>query len=80
MDLYEEPPVRSRDEDLFFSVTRVAFEQRRKTLVNALGGNPNVPCSKEAVKEALEKMGKSPTVRGEALSLEEFARLCDLMT
>ena len=80
MEVQEEPPMRPKDEDLFAAVTRAAFEQRRKTLVNALGGNPSVSRSKDAVRDALGKMGISPIVRGETLSLEEFIQLADLLS
>ena len=79
MDLYEEPPVKPVDENLFIAITRAAFEQRRKTLVNALSSNSSVPYGKDSIREALEKMGLSPSVRGEALSPEEFIQLSDLL-
>ena len=79
MDLYEEPPVKPVDENLFIAITRAAFEQRRKTLVNALGSNSSVPHGKDSIRDALEKMGLSPSVRGEALSTEEFIQLSDLL-
>ncbi len=79
MDLYEEPPVKPVDENLFIAITRAAFEQRRKTLVNALGSNSSLPYGKDSIREALEKMGLSPSVRGEALSPEEFIKLADLL-
>lgn len=79
MHLYEEMPVRPKDEDLFMAVVRAAFEQRRKTLVNAIGSNPAISCGKDNVRQALEQMGKSPSVRGETLSVEEFAQLSDLL-
>ena len=79
MDLYEEPPVKPVDENLFIAITRAAFEQRRKTLVNALGSNSSVPYGKDSIRDALEKMGLSPSVRGEALSPEEFIKLSDLL-
>ena len=80
MELYEEPPVKPADEKLFIAITRAAFEQRRKTLVNALGSNQALSCSKDSIREALEKMDKSPSVRGEALSMEEFIQLSDLLS
>ena len=58
---------------------RAAFNQRRKTLVNSLNNAPGLKMTKEQVGEALEKMGLSATVRGEALTLEQFARLSDLL-
>ena len=79
MDLYEEPPTKPVDENLFIAITRAAFEQRRKTLVNALGSNSSVPYGKDSVREALEKMGLSPSVRGEVLSPDEYIRLSDLL-
>ena len=79
MELYKENPVPVRNEAYMFSLIRASFNQRRKTLVNALS-NANVPgAGKEAVSEALTKMGLSLTVRGEALSLKEFAALSDLL-
>ena len=79
MELYKENPVPVRNEAYMFSLIRASFNQRRKTLVNALS-NANVPgAGKEAVSEALTRMGLSLTVRGEALSLKEFAALSDLL-
>ena len=79
MELYEEPPLRPKDEELFMAIVRAAFEQRRKTLVNALGSSPAIPFDKDEVRHALEAMGKSPSIRGEALTAEEFAQLSDLL-
>lgn len=79
MELYKENPVPVRNEAYMFSLIRASFNQRRKTLVNALS-NAGVPgASKEAVSSALTEMGLSQTVRGEALSLKEFATLSDLL-
>ncbi|MCR5312000.1 MAG: 16S rRNA (adenine(1518)-N(6)/adenine(1519)-N(6))-dimethyltransferase, partial [Lachnospiraceae bacterium] len=79
MELYKENPVPVRNEAYMFSLIRASFNQRRKTLVNALS-NAGVPgSSKEAVSSALTEMGLSQTVRGEALSLKEFAALSDLL-
>lgn len=80
MDLYEELPVQPREEELFLAISRAAFEQRRKTLVNALGSNTTVPYSKDQVTAALTAMGLSPSVRGEKLSIEEFAKLSDALS
>ena len=72
------PPVRVRDEDFFFTVVRAAFNQRRKTLVNAVSaGMRNV--ERAVMEKALAEMGLSPTVRGEALSAEQFAALSDIL-
>lgn len=76
---YATSPVDVRDEAFMFRLIRASFNQRRKTLINGLkGGNINV--SKERILEALEKMELSPTVRGEALTLEQFARLSNLLS
>lgn len=76
---YEEPPVKAADERRMFALIRASFNQRRKTLVNALTNAPELGLSKEAVAGALEKLELSPTIRGEALTLEQFAQLSDLL-
>ncbi|MBQ3986716.1 MAG: ribosomal RNA small subunit methyltransferase A [Oscillospiraceae bacterium] len=73
MDMREKPPV-SIDEKALFRVIRAAFNQRRKTLANALSSGLS-ELDKEKIKAAIEKTGLSPTVRGEELSLEKFAAL-----
>lgn len=76
---YEELPVQVKDEKKMFALIRASFNQRRKTLVNGLG-NAGLPgITKESAAAALAQMGLSPTVRGEALTLEQFARLSDLL-
>lgn len=77
---YEEPPVQVRDEKKMFALIRASFNQRRKTLVNGLGNAAGLGLSKEQVVQALEKLQLSPTVRGEALTLEQFAQLSDLLS
>ena len=72
---YEQPPVQVDDEGRMFALIRAAFNQRRKTLVNALNNAPGLGISKEQAASALEKLGLSPTIRGEALTLEQFAQL-----
>ena len=72
------PPVRVRDEDFFFAVVRAAFNQRRKTLVNAVSAGMR-EVARADVEKALAQMGLSPTVRGEALSAEQFAALSDIL-
>lgn len=75
---YEEPPVLVENEKRMFSIIRASFNQRRKTLVNGLvnGGI----AKKEDVLKALEEMELSASVRGEALSLEQFAKLANILT
>ena len=75
LTLHEEPKVKVKDEHFLFAIIRAAFNQRRKTLVNALTNASELNVTKEAVHEALENMGLSATIRGEALSLEQFAQL-----
>ena len=77
MELYEEPPVKAQDEELFDHIVRAAFGQRRKTLTNALSSSPQIPCSKEQITDALEQLGFSPSIRGEKLSVADFVSLSD---
>ena len=72
---HKEPPVEVKDEKLMFDIIRASFNQRRKTLANGLNNSDKITCSKEIFTEAIEKLGKGPSVRGEALSLQEFASL-----
>lgn len=74
---YEEPPVKTGDEEKMFALIRASFNQRRKTLVNGLTNAPGLGLTKEQVTEALEQMGLPATIRGEALTLEQFASLSD---
>ncbi len=82
---YEEPPVTVENERKLFALIRAAFNQRRKTLANALANASYAPengkevrITRQQVCDALDKMGLSLTIRGEALTLEQFARLCDI--
>lgn len=77
---HDYPPVTVSDEKLMFDIIRASFNQRRKTLVNGLGNAVELNVKKEQVSSALEKMGLSPTIRGEALTLGEFAALTELLT
>lgn len=79
LTLHEEPPVRVNNESFMFAVIRASFNQRRKTLVNGLTNAAELKLSKEEVQGALEQMGLSATVRGEALTLEQFAELANLL-
>lgn len=76
---YEEPPVKVADERKMFSLIRASFNQRRKTLVNGLGNAAGLSISKERVVQVLEEMELPPTVRGETLTLEQFAKLSNLL-
>lgn len=77
---HREKPVTVKNEQHMFRLVRAAFNQRRKTLQNALHNMPELNLSKEQVVNALKEMGLSETIRGEKLTLEEFAKLSDLLT
>ncbi len=79
LTVHEKPPVTVRDEKLMFRLIRASFNQRRKTLANGLNNSPELHYSKEQIAEAIEKLGTSPSIRGEALTLEQFARLADIL-
>lgn len=72
---YEQPPVFVKDEHLMFRIIRASFNQRRKTLVNGLKNSGELSFSKKEIEAAIETCGLSPSVRGEALTLEQFAAL-----
>lgn len=77
---HKEPTVNVADEKLMFKIIRASFNQRRKTLVNGLKNSPELSFSKEQIVKAIEKIGKLETIRGEALTLEEFAELANAFT
>lgn len=75
LETYENPPVQVADEKLMFRIIRASFNQRRKTLANGLKNSPELHFTKEQIEEAIERLGRGSSVRGEALTLEEFAAL-----
>ena len=75
-----EPRVAVQDPAQMFAMIRAGFGQRRKTLVNSLSGSPELSLTKEEAQNLLLEAGLSPLVRGEALTLEQFAELSDLWT
>lgn len=77
---YQEPPVQVKDPKLMFKLIRASFNQRRKTLQNGLNNSPEISFSKEEITKAIESLGVSPSVRGEALSLEQFAQLANYLS
>lgn len=79
LKLHSEPPVQVKDDWFMFRLIRAAFNQRRKTLVNSLANSPETALSKEAVLAALQQMALSPTVRGEELTLAQFAGLSEML-
>lgn len=76
---HQKPPVEVMDEKLMFRLIRASFNQRRKTLTNGLKNSGELNLSKEVITAAIEKLGKGSSVRGEALDLEEFARLTNII-
>ncbi len=74
---HSKPPIAVKNEDLMFDIIKASFNQRRKTLVNSLNNAANLNITKENVISALEDMKLPATVRGEALTLEQFAELSD---
>ena len=77
LERYEEPPVKVRDEKMMFRIIRASFNQRRKTLANGLKNSAELDFTKEEIESAIGALGKGASVRGEALTLEEFAKLSD---
>lgn len=76
---HEHPPVLVRDEKLMFDVIRASFNQRRKTLANGLNNAGNLCFPKEVIQESIEQIGVPINVRGEALTLEQFADLSNIL-
>ena len=72
---HQEMPVQVKDEQLMFKLIRASFNQRRKTLANGLKNSAELNLSKEVIEQAIEQLGKGASIRGEALTLEEFAQL-----
>lgn len=79
LNKYKENPVQVADETYLFSLIRAAFGQRRKTLANSLGNAGSLEVTKEQIQDALKQMELSSTVRGEALTLSQFACLSDIL-
>lgn len=80
LERYEKPPVEVKNEKLMFRIIRASFNQRRKTLVNGLKNSQEIPFSKEQIEQALGMCGLSLSVRGEALTLAQFAQLANVFT
>ena len=76
---YEKPPVEVQDERLMFRLIRASFNQRRKTLANGLNNAPDIQVSKEDIAKAIEELGVGASIRGETLTLEQFARLSNIL-
>lgn len=76
---HEKPPVQVDDEKLMFSLIRASFNQRRKTLANGLNNAPDIHLSKEAIQESIAELGVPAGIRGEALTLEQFAAFSNII-
>ena len=79
LERYEEPPVKVKDEKLMFRIICASFNQRRKTLANGLKNSAELDYTKEEIEAAIETLGRGASIRGEALTLEEFAKLADFL-
>ena len=79
LERYEEPPVKVKDEKLMFRIIRASFNQRRKTLANGLKNSAELDYTKEEIEAAIDALGRGASIRGEALTLEEFAKLADFL-
>ena len=77
---YSEPPVATENEQLMFRLIRASFNQRRNTLANGLNNAPDLHYTKEQIAQAIEQLGVSASIRGEALTLEQFAKLADILS
>ncbi len=76
---HEKPPVDVKDEKLMFQIIRASFNQRRKTLANGLSNFPQLQLGKQQVTDCITALGVPATIRGEALSLEQFAQLSNII-
>ena len=76
---HETVPVQVEDEKLMLRLIRASFNQRRKTLANGLNNSPEIHLSKEVIQESIEELGVPVTIRGEALTLEQFAALSNII-
>lgn len=80
LTLHEEKPVQVKNEKLLFDIIHASFNQRRKTLVNGLTNAAGLSFSKDEIIQAIENCGFTPTIRGEALTLAQFAQLADCLS
>ena len=80
LERFKTPPVDVKNEHLMFRIIRASFNQRRKTLQNGIANSGELSFTKEQIAKALESLGISANIRGESLSLAEFAALSDILT
>ena len=76
---HEQPPVEVENEKLMFQLIRASFNQRRKTLANGLNNFPEIKLDKETIQKCIEELEVPVTIRGEALSLAQFAALSNII-
>ena len=76
---HQQPVVQVEDEKLMFKVIRASFNQRRKTLANGLNNYGGINLTKEQIQQSIEELGVPVNIRGEALSLEQFACLSNII-
>lgn len=76
---HEQTPVKVENEKLMFRIIRASFNQRRKTLANSLSNFPEIRLEKELIQQSIEELGLPVNVRGERLSLEQFAKLSNII-
>lgn len=74
------PPVHVKNPNLMFKLIRASFNQRRKTLQNGLNNSPEIPFTKEEIIKGIESLGLPPAIRGEAMTLEQFAQLSNFFS
>lgn len=79
LTLHQKPPVEVAQEQMMFRIIRASFNQRRKTMVNGLNNSQEIPFTKNEIQSALRQMGLSESIRGEALTLQQFAKLTNLL-
>ncbi len=79
LNCHKEPPVKVKDKKLLFDIIRAAFNQRRKTLANSLNNDSKISLTKDQIQKSIEMLGVPFNIRGEMLSLEQFAQLSDLI-
>lgn len=79
LKLHDKPVISVKSEEMLFQIIRASFAQRRKTLLNSINNSGELNFTKEQVASALNQMGLPETIRGEALTLEQFAKLSDIL-
>lgn len=79
LTLHEQTPVEVKNEKLLFQIIRASFNQRRKTLANGLNNSPEIHVAKDIISESIQELNLTPSIRGEALTLDQFAKLSNII-